>query len=342
MSSRFFLASFLISALFFPLVSGAATVSDLETRIAALLTQIQTLQTELQKLKSAEVTPTAPQTTTTSFITTLGKGSIGADVTRLQTYLAQDPSLYPEGTISGYFGVLTEAAVKRFQGKHGIVSSGTPESTGYGVLGPKTRTKLNTLLSTTSSTPTTPISTPTPTPYTPNTPNRSPNLSVTGDRVVFLPNSASLTALVTDDGKPSGILTYLWSKSSGPGSVSFSSLTTKDTTVSFSAAGNYQITVTVSDGDLFASYTIAILVKEASLATPPLSSTSTTLPASWTLTDIGNPSPLGNITHTNGIFTLRRQESLQIFGKCCLPRACEPIKSQTHQFFLFFFSYRTR
>jgi PKD repeat protein len=65
-------------------------------------------------------------------------GSSGADVTRLQQFLAADPAVYPEGTISGYYGALTEAAVKRFQCKNKIVCDGTPDSTGYGVTGPRT------------------------------------------------------------------------------------------------------------------------------------------------------------------------------------------------------------
>lgn len=45
------------------------------------------------------------------------------------------------------FGVLTEQAVKKFQKKYSIVSSGTPITTGYGAVGPKTRAKLNLLFS---------------------------------------------------------------------------------------------------------------------------------------------------------------------------------------------------
>ncbi|MCR4306738.1 MAG: peptidoglycan-binding protein, partial [Candidatus Yonathbacteria bacterium] len=149
----------LILALSLPLFVSATTTSDLESRIAALLAQIQTLQTELQSVKTTEEASSASSVV---FTTTLGKGSGGADVTALQTYLAKDPSLYPEGTISGYYGSLTESAVKRFQAKHSIVSSGTPLTTGYGVLGPKTRATLNALLATPSSTPTTPTPTPTP------------------------------------------------------------------------------------------------------------------------------------------------------------------------------------
>ena len=43
------------------------------------------------------------------------------DVKSLQEFLAKDASLYPEGLITGYFGLLTKKAVQRFQCKHGII-----------------------------------------------------------------------------------------------------------------------------------------------------------------------------------------------------------------------------
>ncbi|MCR4306613.1 MAG: hypothetical protein NUV42_01460, partial [Candidatus Yonathbacteria bacterium] len=84
----------LILALSLPLFASAQTLSDLESKIAAILSQIQTLQTELQTLKSTEVTPAIPQTSSSTFFTTtLGKGSEGSEVTALQQYLAKDPTL---------------------------------------------------------------------------------------------------------------------------------------------------------------------------------------------------------------------------------------------------------
>lgn len=74
------------------------------------------------------------------------QGSTGSDVTELQTYLATNASIYPAGLITGFFGPLTEAAVQRFQTAQGIVSSGTPGTTGYGRVGPRTIAVLNGLL----------------------------------------------------------------------------------------------------------------------------------------------------------------------------------------------------
>ena len=71
------------------------------------------------------------------FIKTLQRGSRGDDVKRLQEFLKKSPDIYPEGLITGYFGPLTEAAVKRFQAKYGIET--------IGIIGLKTRQKLNEL-----------------------------------------------------------------------------------------------------------------------------------------------------------------------------------------------------
>lgn len=47
-------------------------------------------------------------------------GSSGADVSTVQTFLAQDPSLYPQGLVTGYFGGLTKTAVANFQGANNL------------------------------------------------------------------------------------------------------------------------------------------------------------------------------------------------------------------------------
>ena len=59
------------------------------------------------------------------------------DVIALQKFFATQYSNFP--TPTGYFGALTEAAVKQWQKEHGIVSSGTAATTGWGVVGKRTR-----------------------------------------------------------------------------------------------------------------------------------------------------------------------------------------------------------
>jgi peptidoglycan hydrolase-like protein with peptidoglycan-binding domain len=81
----------------------------------------------------------------------MSRGSRGDDVKVLQNFLAGRGYLQPidelgGSNITGFFGVLTEAAVKLFQRAEGIVSSGDPASTGYGNVGPLTRAKINSML----------------------------------------------------------------------------------------------------------------------------------------------------------------------------------------------------
>jgi Putative peptidoglycan binding domain/Purple acid Phosphatase, N-terminal domain len=54
----------------------------------------------------------------------LETGMTGSDVSTLQTFLAQDPTMYPQGLVTGYFGFLTKAAVSNFQTRNGLDSVG--------------------------------------------------------------------------------------------------------------------------------------------------------------------------------------------------------------------------
>ncbi len=74
---------------------------------------------------------------TVSFTKTLRGGMTDNQVRGLQEFLKQFPDVYPERLVTGYFGPLTENAVKRFQIKEGIEA--------VGIVGPKTRAKLNEL-----------------------------------------------------------------------------------------------------------------------------------------------------------------------------------------------------
>ena len=70
-------------------------------------------------------------------------GSSGEDVSKLQSFLSKDGSVYPQGLVTGYFGTDTQEAVQRWQMLQGIVATGTPQSTGYGVVGPRTRSEMD-------------------------------------------------------------------------------------------------------------------------------------------------------------------------------------------------------
>lgn len=73
----------------------------------------------------------------------LSFGSRGDSVIILQTFLAKNLAIYPEGLITGYYGHATMRAVRRWQAQNGIVSSGSPSTTGYGTVGPRTRAAMS-------------------------------------------------------------------------------------------------------------------------------------------------------------------------------------------------------
>ena len=67
-----------------------------------------------------------------------GIGSSGANVSTLQAFLATNPSIYPEGLVTGYFGNLTSQAVSNFQVAYDLPSVGR--------VGPLTLDTLNRLI----------------------------------------------------------------------------------------------------------------------------------------------------------------------------------------------------
>ncbi len=85
------------------------------------------------------------------FDTNLYSGMDNNNVRNLQKTLSSNKNIYPQGLITGYFGPLTEKAVERFQTEYKIVSSGTPSTTGYGLVGPRTRAMLRSISEKTSS-----------------------------------------------------------------------------------------------------------------------------------------------------------------------------------------------
>lgn len=75
----------------------------------------------------------------------IGLGDSGDDVKILQNYLTTTGDYtYPE--VTGYFGPATEKAVQTFQSNNNIVNSGDSETTGYGLVGPKTLAALHFLI----------------------------------------------------------------------------------------------------------------------------------------------------------------------------------------------------
>ncbi len=124
------LRTFLTSAalalflLLVPSTSSAATIEELEARIQQLTQQLAALQAE----QSAD-------TSCVVLSQRLALGSTDAstygEVSRLQTFLGM--------SATGTFDAATQTRVQQWQAQNGVVAEGTPETTGYGVVGPRTR-----------------------------------------------------------------------------------------------------------------------------------------------------------------------------------------------------------
>ena len=121
--------------------SAQELITFFETQIARLMTQIKELSTQLESLRQAqgEVKETVKEVKgTLQLIKQLRVGMTGDDVKILQEFLATDPDIYPEGLISGYFGPMTERAVKKLQKRMCLDQVGN--------VGPKTMWRINELL----------------------------------------------------------------------------------------------------------------------------------------------------------------------------------------------------
>lgn len=121
----------LILLVLLPLSLSAQTIEELQARIAALMAQIQAAQTQ------SAPPPVSGLSACPALSRTLALGARGEDVRSLQEFLRSRGLLQSEAT--GYFGSLTEAALRAFQAAEGVVSSGNAASTGFGVMGVKTR-----------------------------------------------------------------------------------------------------------------------------------------------------------------------------------------------------------
>ncbi len=101
-------------------------------------------------------------------------------------------------------------------------------------------------------------------------PNLAPLVNAGADQSIQLPALATLTGTASDDKRPSstGRLTYQWTKTAGPGTVTFSSPAALSTTTQFSTAGTYTLRLLVGDGQLSAFDELTIVVATAPLPAP--------------------------------------------------------------------------
>ena len=139
--------------------------------------------------------------------------------------------------------------------------------------------------------------------------NQAPTVTAGSNQTITLPNVASLSGTVSDDGLPNqpGSVTTTWSKVSGPGTVSFGDVNVVETTASFSVNGTYVLKLNANDGALANSDEVTITVNSQPVANQaPIvaagSDQTINLPNSVTLngavSDDGLPSQPGSVTTT--------------------------------------------
>lgn len=126
-----------IALLASPFVASASAISDLQTQIQNLLAEIQLLQSQSGTSVSGTVSSSPTMSPCLSLSRSLSIGAQGSDVIALQKLLSSEGFLNVSAT--GYFGVLTKAAVGLWQQQNGVASSG---SAGYGIFGPLSRASL--------------------------------------------------------------------------------------------------------------------------------------------------------------------------------------------------------
>lgn len=123
-------------------VASSATSTpptDVSAQIQALLAQIKALQAQIIQLIAQQAGGGGTNATSTpagcfGFWRDLKHGDSGDDVRELQRELAHnDPTLFPPGLATGFFGPKTEAALKMLQRRFGI------DATGTGFFGSKSR-----------------------------------------------------------------------------------------------------------------------------------------------------------------------------------------------------------
>jgi len=127
------LSIFGLALLVAPAYVFADQIADLQAQVQALMAQIMALQGNAGSSYSA---PSPASSTNAGQCVPLPRnlqvGMSGGDVTELQQFLNISPA-------TGYFGPITLRAVQQWQSSHSLVFSGTPLTTGYGSVGPKTR-----------------------------------------------------------------------------------------------------------------------------------------------------------------------------------------------------------
>ena len=102
-------------------VATTTTASSTSSHIADLLAQLAKLTAIFNDLKAKLF---GVQAQIAEVKAGLHEGVSGEEVKSIQDLLASDPTIYPSGLKTGFFGPMTVAAIKKFQAKNGLEVTG--------------------------------------------------------------------------------------------------------------------------------------------------------------------------------------------------------------------------
>ncbi len=132
-----------------PAAASALSIADIQEQIRALTDRIAALREEMrierhdpdQNTKNeSRASISARHGICRALSRALRAGERGEDVRELQDFLRLQGFFSGEAT--GYFGPITERALQKWQADRGIVATGSPRLTGWGVVGPRTLARI--------------------------------------------------------------------------------------------------------------------------------------------------------------------------------------------------------
>lgn len=205
----------------------------------------------------------------------LSMGSRGSDVIALQRFLTTQFSGFDQSYVTGYFGPLTQDAVSQWQAEHGIVSAGTPQTTGWGSVGPRTAAAMGLC----SAQPT----------------NSAASASTTASKASLLQSllaelqslEAQIAALTAGANAATSSATVAASTENAGSGGSSQTSSAPVPAVTLTANGQQSLSVQTSNGIAYQNYTLAWTVSNASSCTLKTLTSSGTMNTSqsWPTTD---------------------------------------------------------
>jgi len=119
LAGAFFVLLATVAVLPAPVQAETSNVSSLLTLLQSLMKQVEDLQKQLATLKG-DIQEELKDG--------LQEGMSDEDITKIQELLATDPTIYPRGLVTGYYGPMTKDAVKAFQKRYQLTETGAVDT----------------------------------------------------------------------------------------------------------------------------------------------------------------------------------------------------------------------